>query len=1213
SVATKSELNVARFAKMHVANTSVEARCLTLEAELASLRDKSHQENQGELIKHFSKLELTKVTDLVTNLQAQNDLFRAENDKVKQHYRQLYDSIKITRAKHIEQVTKLTAKNVTLKLVSVRLRDAHLDYLRHLKESVETIRDIVEEAKVVRPLDRSIVSACRYTQHSQELLEYAIGTCPQVSQQRAKQLAHTLLIRKKQVTATKPSDRVYYVEGLGHNLFSVGQFFDSDLEVTFRKHSCYVRDMDGVDLIKGSRGTPQQNDVVKRQNRTLVEAARTTLIFSKALMFLWAEAMATACYTQNRSLIHTCHNKTPYELVHNKKPDLTFFRVFSALCYPTNDSEDLGKLQPTTDIGIFVGYAPSRKVPRTPQQNDVVKRQNRTLVEAARTTLIFSKALMFLWAEAMATACYTQNRSLIHTCHNKTPYELVHNKKPDLTFFRVFSALCYPTNDSEDLGKLQPTTDIGIFVGYAPSRKVQDSLLFSNACTHKFMARTKSGSCSSLCTPINKDLDILFQPMFDEYLEPPRVERPVSPSPAVQVPINSAGTPSSTTIDQDAPSPSHSPSSLALQSLYVTMQDEIHEFDRLQVWELVHQPDYIMIVALKWIYKVKLDEYGDVLENKARLVAKGYRQEEGIDFARNHLHQFHVATCLLGELEVATYRETLTEGTKCAPQLGPEQPRVYSDLTSEEKKRYNTDIQATNILLQGFPKDIYSLINHYTDEKDIWDNNIKMTMSRMQLNSKFVNNMLPEWGRIIAAVKLNRGLRDSNYDQLYAYLKKHEAHANENKMMLDRFTQHTVDLLALMSNNRGQGNNARGAGATSYGGAQNRVGYANPGQARQIKCYNCNGIGHLARNCTQPKRPQNSEYFKDKMLPMQARENGDLALNVDNVFQADDCDAFDSDVDEAPTAQTMFMANLSSANPVYDEAGPSYDSNILTEDVKDNAVPVVQKQAKAAKPVRALMMYPPNTHVKLVPRVLPTKSKVKINIFTLIQLFLEFKKTCKKRITPTGLTEREKGFEQTKECYLTEVIPFFKMLKEHFEGIQKALTKEMKAIFDELEAKVDPNAVNRKCDEIKRKNLLITNDTLIANYLSKEVFYIAMKSELNVSRFSEMHDAHIVVQARCLELETEISKLKDKIQKDDHDVMETRYEADRTFDFRALDFQITQNNSKVHLDYLKHLKESVETLREIVKEAKVERPLDRSLASACLYIKHSQELLEYMI
>ncbi|GKA32785.1 retrovirus-related pol polyprotein from transposon TNT 1-94 [Tanacetum coccineum] len=159
----------------------------------------------------------------------------------------------------------------------------------------------------------------------------------------------------------------------------------------------------------------------------------------------------------------------------------------------------------------------------------------------------------------------------------------------------------------------------------------------------------------------------------------------------ISVPVNSAGTPSSTTIDQDAPSLSHSPSSLALQSpslqqgiaaestimednpfapvdhdpfvnvfapepsfeasssgdviepknfksaitedcWFQATQDEIHEFDRLQVWELVPQPDCVIIIVLKWIYKVKLDEYSDVLKNKARLVAKGYRQEEGIDF-----------------------------------------------------------------------------------------------------------------------------------------------------------------------------------------------------------------------------------------------------------------------------------------------------------------------------------------------------------------------------------------------------------------------------------------------------------------------------------------------------------------------------------------------------------------------------------------------------
>nr|GEV79584.1 retrovirus-related Pol polyprotein from transposon TNT 1-94 [Tanacetum cinerariifolium] len=155
--------------------------------------------------------QITQLTEKVTVLQAQNDVFRAENDKIKQHYKELYDSIKITRTKHIEQVTTLTTENVNLKAqildtinsvskdhvkpkvlapgkyvidvepIVPRLRnnrEAHLDYLRHLKESVETIRDIVEEAKVVRPLDSLIFSAFRYTKHSQELLEYAIGTCP---------------------------------------------------------------------------------------------------------------------------------------------------------------------------------------------------------------------------------------------------------------------------------------------------------------------------------------------------------------------------------------------------------------------------------------------------------------------------------------------------------------------------------------------------------------------------------------------------------------------------------------------------------------------------------------------------------------------------------------------------------------------------------------------------------------------------------------------------------------------------------------------------------------------------------------------------------------------------------------------------------------------------------------------------------------------------
>nr|GEZ81179.1 hypothetical protein [Tanacetum cinerariifolium] len=151
--------------------------------------------------------------------------------------------------------------------------------------------------------------------------------------------------------------------------------------------------------------------------------------------------------------------------------------------------------------------------------------------------------------------------------------------------------------------------------------------------------------------------------------------------------------------------------------------------------------------------------------------------------------------------------------------------------------------------------------------------------------------------------------------------------------------------------NRGQGNNARGTRTTSYGGAQNRVGNTNPGQARQIKCYNYNGIGHIARNRTQPKQPLNSEYFKNKMLLMQAQDNR-VALDEEQfLFITGRQDNVDDDVDEqpAPTAQTVFMANLSSADPVYDEASPSYDSDILSEYVKDNAEEQLELYERQAK------------------------------------------------------------------------------------------------------------------------------------------------------------------------------------------------------------------------------------------------------------------------
>ncbi|GKD67141.1 retrovirus-related pol polyprotein from transposon TNT 1-94 [Tanacetum coccineum] len=111
---------------------------------------------------------------------------------------------------------------------------------------------------------------------------------------------------------------------------------------------------------------------------------------------------------------------------------------------------------------------------RTPQQNGVVERRNLTLVEAARTMLIFSYAPLFLWAEVIATACYTQNHSQIHKRFDKTPYELINGRKSDISFLHVFGALYYPKNDREDIGKLGPKGDIGFFIGY-----------FTNSCAYR--------------------------------------------------------------------------------------------------------------------------------------------------------------------------------------------------------------------------------------------------------------------------------------------------------------------------------------------------------------------------------------------------------------------------------------------------------------------------------------------------------------------------------------------------------------------------------------------------------------------------------------------------------------------------------------------------------------------------------------------------------
>nr|GEV15772.1 hypothetical protein [Tanacetum cinerariifolium] len=525
--------------------------------------------------------------------------------------------------------------------------------------------------------------------------------------------------------------RVYFMEGLRHNLFSVGQFCDSNLEVAFCQHTCFIRNLDGVDMLNGSRG----NNLYTLSLKDMMASSPICLLSkaSKTKSWLWHRRLS---HINFGAINHLARQGLVRESVNGKKYILVIIDDYSRFtwvkCLRSKD-------EAPDFIIIFLKMIQARlKV----SQNGVIERRNRTLIEAARTMLIYAQAPLFLWAEAVATACYTQNRSIIRLRHEKTPYELLHNKLPDLSFLYVFGALCYPTNDSENLGKLQPKADIGIFIGYAPTKKafqiynrrirriVETIHVDFDELTAMASEQSSSGPALNEMTPATISLglvqkpssstpyvppsrnnwDLLFQPMFDELLNPPPSVDPQAPKvnasiadviPPVQA--ESTGSPSSTTVDQDASSPKvtsgqssstvsphtivqsdhqisqhnskwtkdhpldniigqlsrpvfirlqlHEQALFCYYDAFLTsvepktfkdaltqscwieaMQEELNEFERLEVWELIPRPDKVMVITLKWIYKVKLDELRGILKNKARLVARGYRQEEEIDF-----------------------------------------------------------------------------------------------------------------------------------------------------------------------------------------------------------------------------------------------------------------------------------------------------------------------------------------------------------------------------------------------------------------------------------------------------------------------------------------------------------------------------------------------------------------------------------------------------
>nr|GEY00330.1 integrase, catalytic region, zinc finger, CCHC-type, peptidase aspartic, catalytic [Tanacetum cinerariifolium] len=462
--------------------------------------------------------------------------------------------------------------------------------------------------------------------------------------------------------------RVYYVEGLGHNLFSVGQFYDSNLEVAFCQHTCFIHNLEGVDLLTGSRGnnlyTLSLGDMMTSSPICLLSMAL------KTKSWLWHRRLShlnfgTINHLARHGLVqglpklkfkkdHLCSacamgkiKKKPHkpksEVTNQEKVYLLHMDLYGPMRVASvngkktdNRTEFVNQTLP--EYYEKAGISHETSVSHSPQQNGVVERRNYTLIEAACTMLVYAKAPLFLWAKAVATACYTQNRSIISLCHGKTPYELLHDRLHDLSFFHVFGALCYPKNDSENLGKLQPKANIDFDELTAMASEHSSS----EPALHEMNPAT-----------INSGLvpNILLQ-------HPPEVIAQITEVVSLE-PVVSIGSPFLTTVDQDAPSLCNSQTTPETQSPVISndVKEENHNLD------VAHMNNYLFFsipipkndsesfssdviptvvhtdapnseYVTKWtkIYKVKLDELGGILKNKAQLVALGYCKEKGIDF-----------------------------------------------------------------------------------------------------------------------------------------------------------------------------------------------------------------------------------------------------------------------------------------------------------------------------------------------------------------------------------------------------------------------------------------------------------------------------------------------------------------------------------------------------------------------------------------------------
>ncbi|GJT40072.1 retrovirus-related pol polyprotein from transposon TNT 1-94, partial [Tanacetum coccineum] len=490
-------------------------------------------------------------------------------------------------------------------------RTAHSNYLRHTQEQAAILREIVEQGKLQNPLNNSLDSALK----------------PSTSASGSQPSGNT---KKDKIQRTPSSTQKNKVEAHPRTVKS-----------SLKNKNCFVKP-------KGNANV--QHSKLNANSKLLCVKSRHGLVRGLSKLKFEKDHMCSACAMgkskkkphkpksedTNQEKLYLLHMDLfrPMRVasVNGKKskdeaPDfiIKFLKMIQLrLKVPVrrirtdNGTEFVN--QTLCEYYEKVGISHETSVARSPQQNGVVERRNHTLIKAARIMLIYTKASLFLWEESIATACYTQNRSIIRLRYGKTPYELLHDKIPDLSFFHVFGAICYPTNDSENLGKLQPKADISIFIGYVlikkafriynrRTRRIIETIHVdfdeltamtsvhssSGPVLHEMIPATISSGLMPnpppsipFVPPLRTDWDILFQPLFDELLNPPSsVDRPapkvIAPIFEVVAPEPAASTvsPSSPIVDQDAPSPGNSQTTPETQTLVISndIEEENHDLD----------------------------------------------------------------------------------------------------------------------------------------------------------------------------------------------------------------------------------------------------------------------------------------------------------------------------------------------------------------------------------------------------------------------------------------------------------------------------------------------------------------------------------------------------------------------------------------------------------------------------------------------------------